>query len=158
MPPTDKQLAMARSDAFTLVELMVVITILLLLAALAYPSYASYVVKARRMEAQSALLRTMQEQERYYTQYNAYLAFSAAAPGNENMQLQWWLGESPARSAYELSGRACQELPLNACIELRAQPGTGRVDATFHDPQCETLTLDSTGKHGAGGRQAGCWP
>lgn len=152
MPPTDKQ------RAFTLVELMTVTVIVLVLAALAYPSYASYVVKARRVEAQSALLQAMQDQERYYTQYNTYLAFSAEEPGNDNMRFKWWLGASAPRSAYELSGRACDQLPLQACVELRAEPGTGRVDPAFRDPECETLTLDSTGKHGAGGRQAGCWP
>lgn len=157
-PPTDKENNVKRSDAFTLVEMMVVMAILLILAALVYPSYASYVVKARRVEAQSALLRTMQDQERYYTQYNTYLPFTAERPGDENMSVKWWLGESAARSAYELSGRACGALPLAACIELRAEPGTGRVDATFRDPECETLTLDSTGRHGAGGRATGCWP
>ena len=158
MPPTDKQGAIARRCGFALVELMVVVAIALVLAALAYPSYASYIVKARRVEAQSALLRAMQDQERYYTQYNTYLPFSARDPGNENMQVRWWLGDSAQRSAYELSGRACRQLPLQSCIELRAEPGTSRVDAHFRDPECDVLTLDSTGRHGAAGRGAGCWP
>lgn len=158
MPPTDKQGTVPRARGFTLVELMVVVAIVLVLAALAYPSYASYIVKARRIEAQAALLQAMQDQERYYTQYNTYLPFSASEPGNENMRVQWWLGASAERSAYELSGRACQQQPLQSCIELRAEPGTGRVDAHFRDPECDVLTLDSTGRHGAAGPQAGCWP
>lgn len=158
MPRTDRTTVMRIWRAFTLVELLVAMVIVLVLATLAHASYASYIVKARRVEAQSALLQAMQDQERYYTQYNTYLAFSANEPGNENMRVKWWLGASPQRSAYELSGRACQQQPLQACIELRAQPGTGMVDTSFRDPACEMLTLDSAGRQGAGGRQAGCWP
>ncbi len=155
---TDRAAAMRREPGFTLVELMVTTVIVMVLAVLAHASYKSYIVKARRVEAQSALLKAMQDQERYYTQYNTYLPFSASAPGNDNMQVKWWLGASPQHSAYELSGRACQQQPLQSCIELRAEPGTGMVDPNFRDPECEILTLDSTGRHGAGGRQAGCWP
>lgn len=158
MPPKNKDAGMARSGAFTLVEMLIVMAILLVLAALAYPSYSTYIIKARRVQAQSALLQTMQDQERYYTLHNTYLAFSADAGGEDAKRFKWWLGSSARRSAYELSGRACNQLSLQACIELRAEPGTARVDSTFRDAECETLSLDSTGKHGAGGRQTGCWP
>lgn len=146
---------MRRRDGFTLVELMVVAAIVLMLAALAYPSYAAYLVKAHRVQAQAALLQLMQEQERYYSEHNTYLAFSAA---DANVPFQWWLGSSARSSAYELSGRACGPMPLRACIELRAEPGTGRVDPNFRDTDCETLTLNSVGEHGAGGKRTGCWP
>lgn len=155
MPPKNKK---PGGHAFTLVELLVVLATLLILAALAYPSYAGYIIKARRVQAQSALLQTMQDQERYYTQHNTYVAFSADSGGDDAKRFKWWLGNDARRSAYELSGRPCKQLPLQACIELHAEPGTARVDASFRDAECATLTLDSTGKHGAGGRQAGCWP
>jgi type IV pilus assembly protein PilE len=158
MPRTDKPTSTRFCHGFTLVELMVVLAIVMILAKLAFAGYTGFIVKARRVEAQSALLMAMQDQERYYSQFNTYLAFSASQPGNENMRVQWWLGASPRRSAYELSGQACEQRPLQSCIELRAQPGTGLVDPSFRDPECEMLTLDSTGRHGAGGRQTGCWP
>lgn len=158
MLPKNKKPGSRRGAAFTLVEMLIVMAILLILAALAYPGYASYIIKARRVQAQSALLQTMQDQERYYTLHNTYLAFSADAGGEDEKRFQWWLGSSAPRSAYELSGRPCKQLPLQVCIELRAEPGTPRVDSSFRDAECETLTLDSTGKHGAGGRQTGCWP
>ena len=149
---------MPRTNGFTLVEMMVVLTIALILGALAYPSYASYMTRLRRIEAQTALLQTMQDQERYYTQHNVYLPFSADSDDPDARHFHWWLGSEPARSAYELSGRACVNLPLTACIELRAIPGTGRVDSRFRDPACETLTLTNSGEHGASGRMARCWP
>jgi type IV pilus assembly protein PilE len=149
---------MRRNSGFTLVEVLVVLAIMLVLGALVYPSYSGYIVKAHRVEAQVALLQTMQEQERYYSLHNAYLPFSADSSGEDERRFHWWLGATPPRSAYELSGRPCDNLPLEACIQLRAVPGTAKVDPTFRDPDCETLTLDSTGAHGAGGRRAGCWP
>ena len=149
---------MRRSEAYTLVEVMVTVVIIGILSALVYPSYRDYLVRARRVEAQVALLETMQEQERYYAQHNTYLAFSANSNGADERNFQWWLGSSAPHSAYELSGRACGQQPLQACIELRAEPGTARVDTSFRDAQCETLTLNSTGQQGASGNQAGCWP
>jgi type IV pilus assembly protein PilE len=157
-PINNPEAAMERNEAFTLLEVMVALAIGLLLAVLAYSSYANYIVKARRVEAQVALLQSMQDQERYYTHHNTYLAFSAASDDEDAKRFPWWLGSSAPRSAYELSGRACDKLPLQACIELRAEPGTPRVDVNFRDADCETLTLDSTGKQGAGGKQRGCWP
>lgn len=147
-----------RRAAFTLVETMVVLAIMLGLAAMAYPSYRSYIVKARRVEAQAALLNTMQDQERYYTLHNTYLPFSAASTGEDEKRFRWWLGASAPASAYELSGHACGALPLQACIELRAEPGTARVNPGFRDPECATLTLKSTGQTASSGPAQRCWP
>ncbi len=149
---------MERSEAYTLVEMLVVVAMVMILSALAYPNYEGYVIRTRRVEAQVALLEAMQEQERYYSQHNTYLAFSAASSGVDERNFRWWLGSSAPRSAYELSGRACGQQSLQACIQLRAEPGTARVNASFHDPQCGTLTLDSGGLHSASGDGAGCWP
>lgn len=149
---------MKRNAAFTLLEVMVVLVIVAILAALAYPSYTAYMIKARRAEAQVALLEAMQHQERYFSLNNTYLAFSADASGTDERRFPWWLGASPPRSAYELSGSACKDLTLQSCIELRAVPGTTRVDSNFRDAECETLTINSAGQHGASGKRAGCWP
>ena len=150
--------AIERSAGFTLIEMMVVLAIIMCLTALAYPSYRAYAVKARRVEAQAALLKTMQDQERYYTLHNTYLPFSASSTGDDERRFRWWLGNSALASAYELSARACGDLPLQACVELRAEPGTSRVNSDFRDPQCETLSLKSTGQTSAGGVVQGCWP
>lgn len=149
---------MSRNRGFTMAELMLVMVIILILAALAYPSYASHIVKARRLEGQMALLDAMQKQERYYTEHQAYLPFSADSPDPDAQRFKWYSGSRASGSAYELSAHACPGLPLRACIEVRATPGTRRVDQSFRDPDCETLTLKNTGEQGAGGRQARCWP
>jgi type IV pilus assembly protein PilE len=141
---------------FTLVEVLVVMVILGVLSALAYPSYAGYVRKSRRTEGQVALIDAMQQEERYYSQHNSYIAYSATDP--EPGQFHWWSGSTARASAYELDAHACPDRTIAECVELRARPGTGRVDARFRDPECETLTLDSTGRQAATGAFDRCWP
>ncbi|QYF93886.1 type IV pilin protein [Massilia sp. PAMC28688] len=145
-------------QAFSLVELLVVMAIVAILAMLAYPSYTNYLVKARRAEAQMALLTLMQQQENFYTLHNTYVAFSAESGEGDARRFRWWSGDTPQASAYELSGQACLDQPLERCIELRAIPGTSRVNPRFRDPGCETLTLDSIGQRAATGPMARCWP
>lgn len=143
---------------FTLVELLVVLAIVSILAAIAYPGYARQVVKARRVEAQLALVETMQRQEQYRALHHTYVAFSPASTDADSRQFRWWLGPRPEGSAYELEGRACEGQAISQCIELRARPGTANVDTRFSDPDCGVLSFDSRGAQGASGDGPRCWP
>lgn len=149
---------MRKQTGFTLLEILVVLAIVGILASIAYPGYTAYLVKARRAEAQLALLTLMQQQENFHTNHNTYVAFSGPPTPSEDHAFRWWSGDSPARSAYEISAHACPEAPLQRCVELRATPGTERVNASFRDAECGTLTLNSVGQHGASGPRPGCWP
>jgi type IV pilus assembly protein PilE len=140
---------------FTLVEVMVVLVILAVLGAIAYPTYAGYVRKTRRIEGQVALVEAMQLEERYYSQHNSYVPFSSVLP---DARFKWWSGSTAALSAYEIDAYACPGRQIRECVELRARPGTARVDARFADPDCGTLTFSSTGEQGATGAMARCWP
>ncbi|MDY0964311.1 type IV pilin protein [Massilia sp. CFBP9026] len=146
------------SNGFTLVELMAVLAILAILAALVYPSYAQQMVKARRIEAQLALLDIMQRQEQYRALRHSYLAFSIDTDDADTGEFPPWIGNSAATSAYELDGDACPGQDIAHCIELRARPGTANVDTGFADPDCGVLTLDSTGRQAASGPSSRCWP
>lgn len=147
-----------RAAGFTLAELLVVLAVIALLGAVAYPSYSRQVVKARRIEAQMALVDTMQRQEQFRAQHRSYLAFSSQADSEDARQFKWWLGREAAASAYEIDGYACPGRAIAECIELRARPGTENVDAGFADAECGTLTYDSTGAQGASGTSERCWP
>jgi type IV pilus assembly protein PilE len=154
---------MNERHGFTLIEVLIVLAILGILAALVVPSYAGYIARTRRTEGQVALIEAMQRQERYFARHNTYVAFSADAAEPQAAEFHWWSGDNAAGSAYELDGHACPGLTLGECIEIRARPGTSRVDTAFRDPDCGALTLDSLGNHGAGGAQEGqaggrCWP
>ena len=72
--------------------------------------------------------------------------------------LPWWSGSAAASSAYELDAEACPERALRDCVQLRARPGTAKVDVRFRDAECGTLSLRSTGEQGASGPSPRCWP
>ncbi len=149
---------MARHAGFSLIETMAVLACIAIIAALAYPGYAHYVIKARRAEAQTALLELLQQQEQYFTLHNRYLPFSAESSGPEAGHWRWWSGVRPASSGYELRADPCPEHSIGECVVLTARPGTDRVDRHFRDPECQTLSLRSTGVRAASGPAERCWP
>ena len=140
---------------WTLIELVVVMAIVAILAAIAYPSYQDSIRKAKRAEARAVLLQIMQQQERYYSQRNTYVAFSSASTEPDAQRFKWFSGNDAASSAYEISGQACSGATLQDCVRLSAKPGTAKVDSAYKDPVCGMLTLSSTGEQGADGN--GCW-
>lgn len=140
---------------FTFIETLFVLVIFAVLAGMAYPSYVESVRKSKRVEGRAALLLLMQQQERYYSQHNAYIAFSADSTGEEEKKFKWFSGGSAKNSAYEMKAVACENDIIQNCVRLIAIPGTGKVDAGFTDPTCGEMTLTSTGIKSA--RQADCW-
>lgn len=149
---------MKRSAGFSLVEIMVVLAIVGILASVAYPGYASYITRSRRIEGQLALMDILQQQERFYSLHNTYVAFNADSTEPEARRFKWWSGGDAAGSAYELRGDACPGRDIRECIEVKAVPGTGRVDAKFRDADCGTLSLDSIGRRGPSRAPVRCWP
>ena len=142
-------------DGFTLVELMIAVAVAAILAAVAYPSYQEAVRRGKRAEGRAALMQLMQQQERYYSLRNSYIAFSSASTDDDEKKFKWFSGDSAAASAYEISGVACDGEKIENCVQLIAQPGSQKVDKNFADPVCGKLTFTSTGVKGADGN--GCW-
>jgi type IV pilus assembly protein PilE len=153
-------ITMQARRGFTLIEMLVVLAILCILAATAYPSYTGYIVRTKRTEGQIALIEAMQQEQRYRLQHNTYAEYSSADDGADGAQAQgfrWWSGSTAAVSAYELDARACPGQDIAICVEIRARPGTDKVDSRFRDPDCGALTLDSIGVRAAQGTGR-CWP
>jgi len=142
---------------FSLVELLVALVIMAVLASQAMPAYQQHVIRTKRAEARAALLQLMLQQERLYTQTNSYMAFSSTATDPEARHFNWWSGASPAVSAYQIEGKACDADLISRCVQLVATPGDAQVDRNFHDPDCQQLTLTSTGLRSASGAASGCW-
>jgi type IV pilus assembly protein PilE len=142
---------------FTLVEVMFVLVIMSILAALAFPTYRDAIVKARRAEGRAALMLLMQQQERYYSQNNRYLAFSSSSTDMDQARFRWHSGPVAESSAYELSARACENEAIETCVELKAEPGTPRVDSRFRDDDCNPLVMTSTGIMTPSDNGKRCW-
>ncbi|NGZ88496.1 type IV pilin protein [Duganella aceris] len=147
-----------KRQGFSLFELLVALVIMAVLAAQAMPAWQQQVIRTKRGEGQSALLKLMMQQERYHTQANSYIAFAAGVADPEARHFQWWSGASTSTSAYEIEGKACDGELIAQCVQLVATPGTGQVDGKFRDDDCGKLTLTSTGLRLASGPATGCWP
>ncbi len=135
---------------FTLIELMIVVAVVGILAAVAYPSYQEYVRKARRAEGRTAMMELLQQQERYMTQNNTYMAFTV---GNTTVPFKTYSGENGlSGAAYGLGARACTGQTIANCVQVFGQP------RSYTDPSITELTITSTGvKSCTGNNTAVCW-
>lgn len=150
-----------RSRGFTLIELMITVAIVAILAAIAIPSYQDSVWKGKRGEAKTAIMRTLQSEERYYTQNNTYLLFSTGAQ-TANTPFSIYSVDNASSSHYLISvestpltnaqGTSCSAADATKCI---------RVVATVQgnaDPKCgDKLYLDTTGLKQSAVVNAACW-
>ncbi len=68
-----------RQQGMTLLELMIVVVILGIIAAIAIPGYQGYTKRARRSDAQIALTKVANQQERYFTECTHYAMTVAGA-------------------------------------------------------------------------------
>lgn len=137
----------SRNSGFTLIELMIVIVVIGILAAIAYPSYQDYVRKARRADAQTALLELAQFMERHYTANGKYLTEANAAPDLP-------FAEAPKDGTSKYYDLSFADTPTANSYTLRAVPKGAMASDT-----CGTLTLSNTGAKGqaAGASLAACW-
>ncbi|MBK4736007.1 type IV pilin protein [Noviherbaspirillum sp. DKR-6] len=139
---------MRRNKGFTLIELTIVVAVIGILAAIAMPAYTKWVMKGKRAEGRTALLDLLQQQERYMTQHNAYLAFSA---GQSGVPFKTFSGSSATNASYLLAAQACSGTTIAECVQLTAVPQRP-------DPDVDTISITSTGqKTCTGTSQADCW-
>lgn len=65
---------MVKNYGFTLIELMISVAVLGILAAIAYPAYTDQIRKARRAEAQAALMNISARQQQMLLDTRSYAA------------------------------------------------------------------------------------
>jgi type IV pilus assembly protein PilE len=132
---------------FTLIELMIAVAVVGILAAIAYPSYQEHVRKARRADAQSALLELAQFMERHYTANGRYLTAAGVAP---NLPF----AEAPKDGSSKYYDLSFSATPTASSYTLRAVPKGGMTGDA-----CGTMTLSNTGAKGqaTGASLAECW-
>ena len=136
-----------KSMGFTLIELMITVAIIGVLGAIAYPSYQDSVRKSRRAEGRTAMMEVLQQQERYMTQNNTYLAFADTATSSVFKNFS---GDSKAKASYWIGSRACSG-DIKICVEVFGTP-------KYTDPDITELTITSTGvKSCTGTKTSVCW-
>lgn len=150
--------AARQAKGFTLIELMITVAIVAILGAVAYPAYTDQIRKGKRADARAALLNLLQQQERYMTQRNTYLAFGAGA-ADSSTPFKDHIGAVEAQSSHLLGARVCQQVSgvtptLRDCVEVFAEPKAG----VFTDPEVTMLAIDTQGRRRCTGTNLSrCW-
>lgn len=132
--------AMRSNRGFTLVELMIVLVVAAILVAIAVPSYSQYVERARRNDAQAALLENVNFLERNFSNSGRYDQDAAAnsitdadLPAGETPQ-----GESGTDRYYDINLVATQNTFTLTADSINSQS----------DDPCGDLTLNQAGMEG----------
>lgn len=138
-----RQTSSAQRQGFTLIELMVVLVVIGMIAAWAYPTYVEASHRARRLQAQQALLEASFYLQRFYAEHHRY-----------DDELPTSLRQTPAqgRADYQLSVRS-----FGARFEIIAQR-----QGTMRDDRCGDFKLNHQGVKSLDGQPRGtvmeCWP
>lgn len=153
------KLSHKRIAGFTLVELMIVVAIVGILAAIAYPSYIDSVRKGNRAEGRTAVTSLLQQQERFFTQNNTYVAFNTAAAATAANMKDYSGDGSRAAAKYLLVANRCAAIggvvpPIRDCVNIVASPQAG----VFSDPDITFLSIDTQGRRDCGiTDKSRCW-
>jgi type IV pilus assembly protein PilE len=134
---------MQGKTGFSLLELLIVMALIAILAAISYPLYTSHLVRARRNQAEVALLYLASQLESYYTLQSTYQGASVSA-----------LGVNPYTDGhfYQLS--------------IQTATATGYIIAATpfnqqarEDPSCASLFLNELGEKTVSGSKPAdlCW-
>jgi len=139
-----------KQNAFTLIELMVVVAIIGILASIAYPSYQDSVLKSRRRDAEGALLGLANAMERHYTETNAYTgaAGTSGTPANTGAP-RIFSDKSPIDGNDKYYDLKIQAATANT-YTLRATPAGGQASDS-----CGNLEVTQTGAKTP--TTSGCW-
>lgn len=154
------------NGGFSLIELMIVVAIVAILVGIAYPSYTNSILKGNRGEARTALAELLQQEERYMTQNNVYLAFTTAssgAPTPASAPFKTSSAQNLSNSKYLMSAGLCPDgsggtLAIKDCVQVIATP----IPSTA-DPAAGALQMTSSGTKDCTGtswasQKSVCWP
>ncbi len=147
-------------QAFTLIELMIVVAIVGIIASIAYPSYTEMVEKSRRADAKGALLGFANAMERYFTENNSYCGAGTTDQGT-------CLSGSGAPTIFQTTspidgGTAFYNLTINTTVTSTSYTLTATRTGAQANDECGNLTIAQTGQRGISSADPGisvddCW-
>jgi type IV pilus assembly protein PilE len=119
---------------FSLIELMVVVAIIAILGAIAYPNYNRYILKSRRTEAMSNLLKNQAIYEEYNAQNNVYPTANTLPPSTTPPM--------PSSTYYSFSSVTTS---TSYTLTATAVVGSSQVNDTEGSTNCSVLSIDNIG-------------
>jgi len=125
---------------FTLIELLIAMVIVAILASIAVPSYRAYVLRSRREDAISALLRISTAEEKFFLQNNTYT--TSTAPGGLGT------GAVSDNGYYDI---AIVPGPNGIASGYSATATPNATGGQSDDAKCASFTIDQTGQRTATG-------
>ena len=131
---------MKHAQAFTLIELMIVVAIIAILTAIAIPAYTHYVMVGRRSDAVAALTQAQNDMESCYAQYDSYQPGTGSCPAIQPQSPQGY---------YDI---ATSNLGA-ATYTITATP----IGPQAGDTGCTSLSTNQTLQHLWTGTSARCW-
>lgn len=137
-----------KQKGFTLIELMIAVAIVGILTSVGYPSYQNHIRKAKRVEAQGALVAFATAMEQWRVENNS----DYTIPTGTSVFADQVPTDGSGTKTYSLAVTVASD---GMSYTLTATPfGTQASD------ECGALTLKNTGEKGANGISpdtAGCW-
>ena len=140
----------AKQTGFTLIELMITVAIIGILSSVGYPSYQRHIQKAKRSEAQAALVSMATAMEQWRVENNNDYSGVTVGTGATSI----FSDQVPTDGGTKTYTLSISTLAAGN-YTLKAVPV-----APQDTDECGELTLDSTGIKGAKGISpdtAGCW-
>lgn len=132
-----------KQSGFTLIELMIAVAIVGILTSVGYPSYQNHIKKAKRVEAQGALVSFATAMEQWRVENNGKYSGVTEASAIFATQVPT---DGSGTKTYDLS---FDGTPTDSTYTLKATP--------VQTDDCGTLTLDSTGVKGSTSSKTDCW-
>ena len=150
---------------FTLIELIITIAIIGILARIAYPAYTESVNRAKRAQAQTAIVSLAQAMERLFTRSNSY---ASATISNPTVATDIFPIAIPATATCSPTALPAGGVRANYCLSLSNLTATGYTITATRDTngvmandKCGNYTLTAAGSKGltnnTGTTVADCW-